>query len=202
MKTPHRSQVNLTLPAFLATLLAIGAMTAIGPVEKTLGANVRVVYLHGAWVWTALIALAGAGLTGLLGLIFRQENWQVWSLALGRTGLLFWVTYLPVSVWAMQTSWNGLYLAEPRWRLAVIFSISGLLLQLGLTFLGSLRWAALANLIFFLILTFALLNTPNVMHPPSPILSSEAIRIRFYFGSLFALMLLAAGQVALLWRRP
>lgn len=192
-------------PAYLAlitTSLAIAVMTAIGPLEKTLGTNVRVVYLHGAWVWTALIVLAGASLTGLLGLILRQENWQTWSLSLGRTGLLFWVTYLPVSVWAMQSSWNGLYLAEPRWRLAVIFSISGLLLQLGLTLLGSLRWTALANLLFFLVLSLALLNTPNVMHPPSPILSSEAIRIRLYFGGLLALMLLAAGQIALLWRRP
>lgn len=199
MKTLRR------IPAYLAlitTSLAIAVMTAIGPLEKTLGTNVRVVYLHGAWVWTALIVLAGASLTGLLGLILRQENWQTWSLSLGRTGLLFWVTYLPVSVWAMQSSWNGLYLAEPRWRLAVIFSISGLLLQLGLTLLGSLRWTALANLLFFLVLSLALLNTPNVMHPPSPILSSEAIRIRLYFGGLLALMLLAAGQIALLWRRP
>lgn len=199
MKTLRRSPAYLAL---ITTSLAIAVMTAIGPLEKTLGTNVRVVYLHGAWVWTALIVLAGASLTGLLGLILRQENWQTWSLSLGRTGLLFWVTYLPVSVWAMQSSWNGLYLAEPRWRLAVIFSISGLLLQLGLTLLGSLRWTALANLLFFLVLSLALLNTPNVMHPPSPILSSEAIRIRLYFGGLLALMLLAAGQIALLWRRP
>jgi hypothetical protein len=42
---------------------------------------------------------------------------------------VFWVTYLPISLWAMHTNWNGLYLAEPRWRLAAIFAVSGLLLQ-------------------------------------------------------------------------
>ena len=40
---------------FALTLLAILAMTALGPAERSLGTNVRAVYLHGAWVWAALI---------------------------------------------------------------------------------------------------------------------------------------------------
>jgi len=38
------------------SLATIAAYTLVGPAEKTLGANVRIVYLHGAWVWTALAA--------------------------------------------------------------------------------------------------------------------------------------------------
>lgn len=178
------------------TLLAVAALAAVGPREKTLGSNVRIVYLHGAWVWTALAGLGAAGLTGLFGLLARRESWQRWSEALGRTGLFFWITYLPVSMWAMQTSWNGLYLAEPRWRVAVIFAISGLLLQSGLALLGRLRWSALANLLFFAALLAALANTANVMHPPSPILEADSWRIQAYFGGLVGLMLLAAWQVA------
>ena len=48
-------------------------------------------------------------------------------------------------------------------------------------------------------LFIALRFTQNVMHPPSPILNSEAPRIQLYFVVLFALTLLAAWQVARWW---
>ncbi|MGB5843852.1 MAG: hypothetical protein WBG94_05370, partial [Anaerolineales bacterium] len=108
---------------FGLNLLAIIVVTALGPAEKSLGTNVRVVYLHGAWVWAALICIFAAAAVGLVGLITRRNAAHYWSLALGRTGLVFWITYLPLSLWAMQTNWNGLFLSEPRWRVAMIFAI-------------------------------------------------------------------------------
>lgn len=186
----------LVLFAFL-----IAGLTAIGPAEKTLGINARVVYLHGVWVWAALAFFLAAAISGLWGWIRKSIAAHIWSRALGRTGLLLWITYLPVSVWAMQTNWNGLFLAEPRWRLAMIFAISGLLLQLGVTLLENPAWASFANVLFISILLIALQSTENVMHPPSPILNSDAPRIQAYFITLFILMLLAAWQVARCWHQ-
>lgn len=190
-----------TLVWFALTLIAIAAFTAIGPAEKTLGSNVRVVYLHGVWVWAALAAFLAAATTGLIGLILRKQNLHQWSRALGRTGLLFWITYIPISIWAMQTNWNGLFLAEPRFRLAVIFTIGGLMLQLGVTLLGDAFWASTGNLAYFLALMFALRSTQNVMHPPAPILNSDAWRIQVFFGGLLGLTLLAAWQIARWWHQ-
>jgi hypothetical protein len=192
---------------FLFCLAAIALLTLASPAEKVLGAYARVVYLHGVWVWASLAAFTAAALTGLAGLLVainrprRGAGLQLWSRALGRTGLLFWITYLPISLWAMQTSWNGLYLAEPRFKLAVIFSVTGLLLQIGVTLLENPAWASAANLGYTILLFVALFNTKNVMHPPSPILSSDAGRIQLYFFALFALTLLAAWQVARWWRQ-
>jgi len=181
---------------FLATLLLIAVFTAFGPAEKTLGTNVRVVYLHGAWVWTAMAAIVAAALTGLGGLVFRRDSLHRWSRALGRTGLLFWVTYLPISLWAMQANWNGLFLVEPRWRVGVIFAVGGVLLQAGLTLLENPAWASALNLGYAVALLAALQNTGRIMHPPSPILNSDALRIQLFFGGLCALTLFAAWQVA------
>jgi hypothetical protein len=178
------------------TLASIGILTALGPAERSLGTNVRVVYLHGAWVWVALITFAAAGMTGLAGLVTDRHSWQRWSLALGRTGLLFWILYLPLSVWAMQTNWNGLFLAEPRWRVAIVFAIGGLLLQIGLVLIETLYWAAAANLVYFLLLAWVLGTTEAVMHPGSPIFGSGAASIQFFFLGLLALSLFAAWQVA------
>jgi hypothetical protein len=163
--------------------------------------NVRIVYLHGAWVWAAVAGIASAALVGLAGLILRKPALNYWSRALGRTGLLFWITYLPISMWAMQTNWNGLFLAEPRFRLAVIFAISGLLLQAGVTLLENPAWASGANIVFAAALFLALRTTQDVMHPASPIFSSGSLRIQLFFVALLMLTLSLAVQVALLLLR-
>jgi hypothetical protein len=178
------------------SLVGIAGLTLIGPPEKSLGANVRVVYLHGAWVWTALVAFLAAAGAGLAGLALRNDRLQRWSLALGRAGLFFWISYLPLSMWAMQTNWNGLFLAEPRWRLAVIFSLGGLALQIGVTLVDNPAWASAANVAFALALFLALRATEDVMHPASPIFSSDAWRIQIYFIALLLLTLLAAWMLA------
>jgi len=186
---------------FVLILIGIAVLTAFSPAEKVLGANARIVYLHGVWVWAALAAMLAAGLVGLVGLITRRQTLHCWSRALGRSGLFFWITYLPISMWAMQTSWNGLFLAEPRWRLAVVFALAGLLVQTGLTLMEDPVWASVANLVYVLALFLALQNTQNVMHPPSPVLNSNAPRIQLYFGGLLLLSLMGVWQVARWWHR-
>jgi hypothetical protein len=183
----------------LISLTAIALLTAFGPAEKTLGTNVRVVYLHGVWVWAALAGFLLAGLTGLAGLLTRRNIFHRWSRALGRTGMLFWITYIPISMWAMETNWNGLFLAEPRFRLAVVFAVGGLLLQAGLILMEDPVWASLGNLLYLAALLVALRTTQDVMHPPAPILNSDAWRIQFFFGALFLLTLFAAWHVARWW---
>jgi hypothetical protein len=185
---------------FVITLIAIVVVTALGPAEKSLGTNVRVVYLHGAWVWTAMITILAAAVVGLVGLIARHKSLHEWSRALGRTGLVFWITYLPLSMWAMQTNWNGLFLAEPRWRVAMVFAVGGLVLQIGITLLENPAWASALNLAYALILMYVLQTTDQVMHPGSPIFGSGAWRIQVFFIVLLGLTLLAAWQVARWWR--
>jgi len=187
------------LVLFVLLLFVVALFTVLGPAEKTLGANVRVVYLHGAWVWAALAAFIAAGLVGLVGLLTRRATFHYWSRALGRTGLFFWITYLPLSMWAMQTNWNGLFLAEPRWRLAIIFAIGGLLMQIGLSLLANPAWASAFNLVYLILLLVSLQTTEQVLHPSSPVLNSDAWRIQLFFGGLLLLILLVAWQVARWW---
>lgn len=199
MNSQITGKLKSPLVLFVLLLLVVALFTTLGPAEKSLGTNVRVVYLHGAWVWVALLSFYAAALVGLIGWITRRERLHYWSRALGRTGLFFWITYLPLSMWAMQTNWNGLFLAEPRWRLAVVFAIGGLLLQVGLSLLENPAWASAANLLYAVLLWLALQSTEQVMHPSSPVLSSGAWRIQLFFGGLVLLTLLVAWQVARWW---
>ena len=184
---------------FLLTLTAIAGLITVGPAEKALGVNVRVVYLHGAWVWTALVAFLLSALAGLAGLVSRREGLHRWSTAFGRTGLLFWITYLPLSMWAMQTNWNGLFLAEPRWRMGVVFALGGLVLQTGLALIGRPAWTSAGNIVYLLALGLALQRAQQIMHPSSPIMQSGSARIQTFFAGLILLCLLAAWQIARGW---
>ncbi|MGE5250004.1 MAG: hypothetical protein ACM3QS_07280 [Bacteroidota bacterium] len=161
------------LSGFLLTVLVIAVLALLGPEEQSLGANVRVVYLHGAWVLTAEIAFLAAALAGLVGMVGRLARFHEWSAALGRAGLFFWVTYLPLSLWAMESNWNGLFLAEPRFRLAMTFAVVGLLLQAALWIMKTGWLTSLGNLVFLIVLRLAFSTASNLMHPPpSPIFNS------------------------------
>lgn len=199
----NKSQIELKSfsrqAGFIVTLAAIAIFTLLAPAEHSLGTHIRIVYLHGAWVWTSLAAFVFAGLCGGAALLVKKSVLHCWSEALGRTGLVFWITYLPLSIWAMQSNWNGLFLAEPRWRLALVFAVSGLLLQVGLSLAGLPVLTSAMNFIFSIVLVIALQKTANVMHPASPIFSSDAWRIQVFFIGLVVLTLMAAWQIARWW---
>ena len=189
------SMVKLKSPLtyFFIAVIAIALLTLLGPEEKSLGSNVRIVYLHGAWVLTAEIAFFAAALAGLFGLLLRKDIFHAWSAALGRTGIVFWITYLPLSLFAMQTNWNGLFLAEPRFRLAMMFAITGILLQIGLWIFNTAWLTSLANIIYIVVLRVIFSTAENIMHPPpSPIFNSGNYVIIGFFIGLNLMALLAA----------
>ena len=190
-----RSQINLLF--FLLLVAAIAVVTTFGPSERSLGVNVRLVYLHGAWVWTALIGYAVAALAGISGLLSKRLQLQQWSLSSARTATFFWLTYIPLSLWTMQANWNGLYLAEPRFKVAVDFAIAGILIQIALIILRDVRWGSVVNTLFFGALWITLRTAEQVMHPPSPILTSDSVSIRLFFFMLVGLCVLAAWQFSL-----
>ncbi len=186
---------------FLGVVAIMVIAALFGPEEKSLGSNVRIVYLHGAWVLAAEIAFIAAAITGALGLLARyiaalasRENaFHNWSAALGRTGIVFWVTYLPLSLWAMQTNWNGLFLAEPRFRLALTFAVVGVLLQAGLWIVSNKLLTSAANIAFIITLRVVFASAQNIMHPPpSPIFNSGLWNIIIFFVLLNVLAWVAA----------
>ncbi len=187
------SKLKTPLTLFFITVIVIALLALFGPEEKSLGANVRIVYLHGAWVLSAEVAFVAAAMAGLIALIAKRDSFHHWSAALGRTGIFFWVTYLPLSLWAMESNWNGLFLSEPRFRLAVIFAVTGVLLQVGLWLINTPWTTSIANIIYIVVLRVIFSSASNIMHPPpSPIFNSGNFAIIGFFLAMIALALLAA----------
>jgi hypothetical protein len=166
------------------------------PNDVTLAGTSKVVYLHGALVWTSLLTLTAAGVVGLAALVamrFKRDNvMHAWTLALGRTGLIFWAVYIPVSLLASRMAWNAVFLAEPRYTTAFRVLAAGIIVQVMVwlvnrPIVSSGLHAVLAGAIWELLLT-----TPSILHPNNPILRSTP-SIQFFFG----LIVLACGVAAL-----
>jgi len=186
-------KLKSSLTLFFIVVIVMALLALFGPEEQSLGANVKIVYLHGAWVLTAEIAFIAAGIAGLIALITRRDVFHQWSAALGWVGIFFWITYLPLSLWAMESNWNGLFLSEPRFRLAVIFAVTGVLLQVGLWLINTNWITSIANIIFILVLRVVFSTAQNIMHPPpSPIFNSGNYVIIGFFIGLNLLAWLAA----------
>lgn len=184
----------------LLVLLAV-FFAASAPLEKTLGANARLIYLHGAWVWAGMFAFLAAALTGLAAFALRRPAFHSWSQAWGRTGLFFWLLFLPMSLYTMQVNWGGLFLDEPRWQIPLNLAVVGLLLQIGLAFFP-VQWSSAGNLLFGLIFFGQMRTTEAILHPESPIFHPEAGSIRFFFLALVGALSLAAFFFARGLHRP
>lgn len=175
----------------LICVLLILIITFLSPPERSLGSNVRLAYLHGAWVWTALIGFVAAGILGIVGLYSRRKSTQRWSISIGQAATIFWFTYLPLSLLTMQQNWNGLFLDEPRWRVGLDFALIASLFQFAILLFKDERLGSALNIFFILALSWSLAQTEQVMHPPSPILNSDAQLIRLFFIALLGLCLLS-----------
>ena len=185
---------------FILAVVTTAGLTALGPQEQSLGSSVRIVYLHAAWVLTAEAIFGLSALAGLLGILSRRDRLHSWSAALGRTGLFFWVSDLPLTLWAMQANWNGLFVAEPRFRLAFIFAVVGVLLQIGLTLLARPLYTSLFNVFYFSALWIELRQTGYILHPPpSPIFNSEVLSLKLFFIGIILLTMMAAWFMTRWW---
>jgi hypothetical protein len=195
--------IQVYKPVYLAlTILLTAAVTLFAPAERILGDNLRLVLLHGGMVWAGKIAFAAAGFAGLAGLLTRKKMWNDLTLALGRTGLVFWLVYLPMSLIVQLQNWGGIFWDEPRWRVPFTFGVVALLLQVGLWIMKQPLLASGANLVFAILLWWQLGGITNVLHPDSPVFGSNSTSIPIFFLTLLALCLLIAAQLAWLLYRP
>lgn len=181
--------VRLIIRTVFLFLIAV-FISVLAPPERTLGSQARLIYFHGGWVWAALIGFGISGALGLFGILSRKISLLAWSIALQRSALIFWLLFLPMSLWVMQVSWNGLFLAEPRFRIPFNFALIGLIFQVATTLIANLRLSGLVNFLFVGGLFWALGGAEYILHPQMPILHSQAGILRYIF---FTLVILFCG---------
>lgn len=171
-------------------------VTLLGPEERTLGAVARIIYLHGALVWVAIMAFGVAALLGAAGLLTRRAWLHQWSRAAGQVALLFWVGYLPLSMWAARAAWGRVFLEDPSFQRAFRILAVAVIVQAVIWFVTHPVWAAsVLNLVPCAFLALQLYRSQQFMHPDSPIRNADSALIQVYFYLLSGLCVLLAFAI-------
>jgi len=187
----------------LLALLAITILMAwLAPLDVVLGEISRLAYVHGAMVWVALICFTTGALLGLAHLLTKQATLHWQSQLLVRSGLLFWIGYLPIGMWTARLAWSNVFLAEPRYAMAFAVGITGIAFQVGAALMENDRLDSMLNVLLGLIVWTLLVRTPLVMHPSGPIRDSQSWDIKVLFSGLVIMGLLIAVQVGTLITPP
>ncbi len=184
--------------AIFITLALIVAAAFMAPIEKTLGSNIRLIYVHAAWVWTGKLAFGLSAIAGLLALVFFTRKKLVnLSRAIAYTALFFWLTYLPMSLIVMQVNWGGFFFDEPRWRVPMLLGIIAVLLQVGLWIFNNDRLTAAGNFLFGVALWLELGGVENILHPENPIGTSDSTAIMGSYTLILIFTIILGAQLAL-----
>lgn len=119
-KTKPRCQPLLDGLATGCVTAAILAICLWAPREKTMGEAQRIVYVHVAVAWFALVGLLIMAATGLMYLRTRKLDWDHWSQSAAELGWLACsLTLLTGSLWAHQ-AWGTWWTWDPRLSTAFI----------------------------------------------------------------------------------
>jgi hypothetical protein len=169
----------------------------LSPAERTLGQTVKLVYLHGALVRTAMLVFAASLPVNLVALLGRQSSWLAWGKALIWTALAIWLVHTLFSMVTTYAAW-GVFIAwfEPRTRFTFAVAVLGLLIVVIAYLVGDDRFSALA---FVVLAGLTLALAPRlgaVQHPLNAIGSSSSGAIQAYYTTIWVVTLLMSILLA------
>lgn len=184
------------LLAGLAAILAV--LLWLSPAEQTLGQTVKLVYLHGALVRTALVLLAISLPVNLVALVSGRGGWSAWGKALTWAAVATWLLHTLVSMITTYATW-GVFVAwfEPRTRFTFALAVVGILILVVSYLVDNIRFSALAYLV---LAGLALALAPRlvaIQHPLVAISSSPSVAIRTFYTAMLAVSLAMGGLLAI-----
>lgn len=171
------------------------------PAEQTLGAIIKVIFLHGALVEVGLIIFLLGGLVGLAYIVWRTDRLAQWGAALQKTGVIIWIVYALASMLSTKLAW-GQWIAwdEPRVRASAMVLGFVIVCLLFAWWVGSHLFTALANVAVTGVAFYLVKGASLLRHPFDPIGTSGSDAYRLYFGALILIVLLLAVQLTV-WMR-
>ncbi len=181
-------------------LVAAAVVTWLSPSERILGDTIKVVYIHGAMVWTSLTLFAITGALGATQLVKASESRDVYLLTFEETATGFWLISTALGLYVTYITWGGILWAEPRLQMTIVIAV----LSGSIYFISRLHWSADLNraLAVFLAITAAglLINAGRIFHPENPIFQSE-LMIQLSFVTLAAIFFATALLIVKVLRR-
>ncbi|GAB4447782.1 MAG: hypothetical protein Kow0031_30340 [Anaerolineae bacterium] len=183
----------------IALLGMLGMLLWLSPAENTLGNTVKLVYLHGALVRTAMALFAISLPVNLVALVSGRPGWQSWGWALTWAAVIIWLLHTLMSMITTYAAW-GVFIAwfEPRTRFTFNLMAVSLIVLLVARLINHPRFSAL---VFALLAGVTLGLLPGlglVQHPLDPIGTSSSTTIRGFYAAIL-LVSLGLGGLLTVW---
>jgi hypothetical protein len=196
--TLPKSKRTFLLPALILVLMVLLAVFA--PEEKTLGAGIKVVYVHVSFTWTGLLAFFLAALLGVVDAIWPRQKILSWvKLIFGAAIAAFFIGLL-LSMLASYVNWGGVPLKEPRFissmRILAAAALAGGLMNF-------IPWERVISLLAAapaVTMLFLTQSTRMALHPDSAV-GSAPPAIMYTFLAMFALALSLATWSVLYFQK-
>ncbi|MDR1412848.1 MAG: hypothetical protein LBJ07_02860 [Actinomycetes bacterium] len=181
------------------------------PAVEGLGAKVRLPVFHGSLTWANLALFVALAVVSVIALATNRPAWQSWDRALRYSAIGVWLVGTVLGLVAASISWDftgaadspiTIILKDPRLQLQFLVALVGIvILTLPLLTVRS-RVLSAADAVFALGSLAGLavaMTTGNGLHPDSPVMNSDEIRIKLTFFLMFGAQLVAvSGLTALI----
>lgn len=195
-------QIRKWLPLLALGLAALlGIWVVLSPAESRLGNVVKLVYVHGALVWTGLLAFTVAGLLGLVALVVRRPTWYRSTQAAGLAALIIWGVYavsamaVTALTWGQLIAWN-----EPRVRATGLILVAAIVLFIVARLVDQADFTAAVNLLMGVVPWVLVSQADAIRHPVNPIGGSGSATMQgFYLLIVLTIVLLAGTLILWLW---
>ena len=202
-----RYRVIPVLGAGLLVLLLVWILLA--PAETRLGSLVKLVYVHGALVWSSLFMFSLAGAVGLVALVMRHvirsaggaKHWVRGVEATSLAALIVWILYVMSAMvvtgltWGQFIAWN-----EPRVRATGLILVAAVILYVVARLVDQPDFAAVVDVLMGIVPWIVVRQADVIRHPVNPIGGSGSVAIQgFYWLIVLTVTGLAILLVAWLW---
>ncbi len=185
-------------PLFIGLLLLLILLLWLSPNERTLGQTIKLIYLHGALVWTAIIIFAISLPVNLVALIRGQDNWFAWGKAFIWTAIVIWLVHTLFSMVTTYVAW-GVFIAwlEPRTRFTFNLAAVSILVAAVAYLVDNQRFSSLAFVLLAGLTLGLLPGLDFIQHPLNPIGQSPSNTIQMFYGAILAILMAMGGLLAI-----
>ena len=201
------------LPLLAVVLFALLLVwVVLAPSESRLGNLVKLVFVHGALVWSGLLAFTLAGALGLVSLVVRHIVGSIVPAArkhapilyrgtesAGLAALIVWIAYVISSMavtgltWGQVIAWN-----EPRVQATGLILLAALVLFIVARLVANGDFTAIVSVLMGIVPWVVVKQAGVIRHPVDPIGGSESAAMQQYYG-LILLTVVGLTLILIAW---
>lgn len=185
--------MNIRYPISSLLTIFIGIMLIyFSPVDSQLGPVLKLVYLHGALIFTGLFLFMALGFVSVAS--FLRNSFTNLLIDVEKTAIIFWLSAAIVGNIASELAWGGIFWNEPRLKVIIIISFISLSIYFLSTASGNDKVKSILGIALSMIVFLLTLGAGKIMHPDNPFSASDP-SIRFFFGMITLISLIISIQV-------